>query len=354
MADDHGETGTEAPTLRRREEAREQGRVAFSAELSTGLLLLAGVAGLWFGGEALANGLLQNLRLDLLSIHRADIGPEQVQGLFASFIGRFGEVVGYFLGLTFVVAVGVGALQVGFHVNPDMLSLKWEKLSPVAGWSRIVSMSAGMKGLVTIVKVTLVLAVAVWILHGRNKQIAALGQGSLANGVSQAWDLVMRLALALAAILVLIGLVDYLFQRWRHERSLMMTRQELKEEAKRDEGDPQIRARLRKLQREVSKRRMLDDVPRASVVIANPTHLAIALRYDRGTMKAPKVIAKGAGHVAERIKDLARRHAVPVVERKPVAQALYKAVKVGDDIPQGLYLAIAEILAYVYRLRNAA
>jgi flagellar biosynthetic protein FlhB len=134
----------------------------------------------------------------------------------------------------------------------------------------------------------------------------------------------------------------------------MMTRQELKEELKREEGDPLIRARIRKVARELARKRMMDDVPRATVVITNPTHLAIALRYERGVTAAPRVVAKGAGVLAERIVTLARNHAVPVVERKPLAQALYKAVKVGQDIPTALYYAVAEVLAYVYRLRSAA
>src|SRR5262249_2361956 len=142
------------------------------------------------------------------------------------------------------------------------------------------------------------------------------------------------------------------FQRWRHEQTLRLTRQELKEELKREEGDPHMKARIRKLAREVARRRRMADVPRATGVITNRTPLAAALRYERGTMAAPRVVAKGAGHIALRIVELARRHAVPVVERKLVAQALYKAVKVGREIPAALYYAVAEIVAYVYRLRG--
>ncbi len=354
MADEFGESGTEAATPRRREEARQQGRVAFSAELSGGLLLLAGVGGLWLGAGPLAHGLLDNLRMDLRGVYRADLGPREVQAIFTGLAGLGLELIGYFLALLFVVALAAGALQVGVHVTTDVFGLRWEKLSPATGWSRVLSWAGAMRGVTAVAKMVFVAGMAWWILRGRGPQIAMLGQGALAGAVAQGWDMVLRLALSVAAVLVLGGVVDYLLQRWRHEQSLMMTRQELKDEFKRDEGDPLVRARLRKLQREASKKRMFDDVAQATVVITNPTHLAVALRYDRGTMTAPRVVAKGAGLVAKRITDLARRHAVPVVERKPVARALFKTAQVGQDIPAGLYQAIAEVLTYVYRLRVAA
>ena len=306
MADEFGESGTEAATPRRREEARQQGRVAFSAELSGGLLLLAGVGGLWLGAGPVARGLLNNLRLDLRGIYRADLGPAQVQAIFTEMVGRGLEMIGYFMALVFVVALAAGALQVGLHITTDVFGLRWEKLSPAAGWSRVLSWAGAMRGVTAVVKMALVAGIAFWILRGRGTEIVLLGQGALASGVAQGWDMVIRLALAVAAVLVLGGVADYLVQRWRHEQSLLMTRQELKEESRRDDGDPLVRARLRKLQREASKKRMFEDVPRATVVITNPTHLAVALRYDRNTMTAPRVIAKGAGHVAKRITDLAR------------------------------------------------
>jgi flagellar biosynthetic protein FlhB len=240
---------------------------------------------------------------------------------------------------------------VGFHVAPELLVPRWNRMSPAAGWSRMVSGASAMRGLMSLLKVAAVSVIAFWVLKGRANQIALLGAGSLSNALAQSWDIALRLALAIAAALVLVGLADYTFQRLRHEQSLMMSRQEVKEELRREEGDPHTRARIRRLAREVARKRMMDDVPRSTVVITNPTHLAIALRYDRGSMSAPRVVAKGAGAVAQRIVALARQHAVPVVERKPVAQALYKAVKIGQDIPAVLYYAVAEVLAYVYRLR---
>ncbi len=353
MAEEFGQSRTEAPTLRRREEARQQGQVAVSAELSSGLLLLAGIAALWFGAEHVGGGLLETLRGTLQEFRPVELRPEDAQTVFASLLNRGLELLGYFLGFMVVVGLGVSALQVGFHVVPELALPNWGKLSPANGWSRLFSGAAGVRGLMAIAKASLVALLALWILRGQGGHIASLGEASLASIVATGWGLAIRMALAIAAALVLVGVADYVFQRWRHEKALFMTRQELKEELKREEGDPHTRARIRKLQREMARKRMLDDVPRATVVITNPTHLAVAIRYERGVMPAPQVVAKGAGFIAERIKELARRHSVPVVERKPVAQALFKAVKVGQDIPTALYYAVAEVLAYVYRLRGA-
>jgi len=352
MAEDLAQNKTEDPTPRRREDARQQGRVAFSAELATGALLLAGMVGLWMMGETIASGLVGALRLDWRDLHQIDPDGRAGPALLARWLGRGLLLLGPLLGLLLLAGVATGLFQAGLHVVPELALPRWERLSPVHGWSRLLSAAGLLRGLLALLKTSAIGLLALGIVRGRFGQMAHLGEGSLGSAAASTWDLAMRLGLAITASLVLIGLVDYVWQRWRLEVTLRMTRQELKEEIKREEGDPQVKARLRKLQRELGKWRMLQDVPRATVVVTNPTHLAIALRYDRGTMAAPRVVAKGAGQVARRIADLARRHAVPVVERKPLAQALYRAVKVGQEIPTALYYAVAELLAYVYRLRG--
>jgi flagellar biosynthetic protein FlhB len=354
MAEEFAESRSEAPTQRRREEAREQGQVAVSTELTAGLLLLAGVGGLWLEAQALGAGLLETVRFRFLELRADGFDLEQCRRVLVWLAIRGAGLIAVFLGMMFAVSLGTGTMQSGFHMVPELLVPRWEKLSPAEGWKRLFSLASGVRGLVAILKVTLIACVAGWVLHGRIREIEALQQGTLSGATVTAWNLALRLAFAIAASLVVVGVADYLFQRWRLEMRLRMTRQELKEEIKREEGDPQIRARIRRMQREMSKKRMMQDVPRATLVITNPTHLAVALRYERGSMPAPRVVAKGAGHLAERIVALARQHAVPVVERKPVAQALFKAVKVGQDIPAALYYAVAEVLAYVYRLRGVA
>jgi len=353
MADEFDQSKTEAPTQRRREESREQGQVAFSSELTAGLLLLTGLLALWLGADTLIKGLLTSLRMALLILAApGEFSLERAQDFMMAMLRRGGEALGFFWALMFLVALAVGSAQVGFHVFPELIGPHWEKLSPARGWSRIFSPAGMMRGLMAFLKIAVVGLLAYWVLRGRGANIMSLNGSPLSAVAMQGWNIAIRLALVCAFGLLLIGVADYGFQRWRHEQSLRMSRQELKEEMKREEGDPQMRARIRKMQREMSKKRMLRDVPRSTVVITNPTHLAVALRYDRGMMAAPRVVAKGAGFVAQRIVELARRHAVPVVERKPVAQAIYKAVNVGQEIPAALYQAVAEVLAYIYRLRQ--
>jgi flagellar biosynthetic protein FlhB len=354
MAEEFGQSKTEAPTQRRRDDARQQGQLAVSTEFTNAVQVLAGAAAFWCVGRVLAGGLLDAVRLDLGRVQPTDLSLEQVRGLAAFVFMQAASLVGFFVGFMFLSGLMVCTLQVGFHVTPELVMPRWNRLSLVSGWSRMFSAASAIRGLMAILKIAVLAGVAWWVLRGREVQIASLGESTLASALSQGWEIVIRLALAIGAALVLIGLADYTYQRLRHEQSLMMTRQELKEELKREEGDPQTRARQRRVAREIARRRMMQDVPQASIVITNPTHLAIALRYERGVTTAPRVVAKGAGAVAQRIIALARNHAVPVIERKPLAQALFKAVKVGQEIPTALYYAVAEVLAYVYRLRGAA
>ncbi len=354
MADEDFESKTEAPTQRRREEAREQGQVAFSMDFTGAVQLLAAVVMLYVTGPTIGHGLRQTARWILGGVRGQDIDALGVQGLFGSLALRGAELIGWFLGLMLVAGVAVSLLQTGVQWTPGLLTLRWERISPATGWGRLFSMATAVRALIGLFKMAVVAALAYWVIQGRLPQVGSLGEATLAGATAQAWNLVMRLALAVAGGLVLIGVADYGYQRWRLEMSLRMTRQELKEELKREEGDPQIKGRIRRLQREMARRRMMREVPKATVVITNPTHLAVALRYDRATMASPRLVAKGAGLVAERILEEARRHQVPIVRRPPLAQALYQTVKLGQAIPAELYFVVAEVLAYVYRLRGMA
>jgi flagellar biosynthesis protein FlhB len=352
MAEEVAQNRTETATPRRREEAREQGQVAHSRELTVSLVLLAGLAALALAGGTIGPGLIEQIRHDFwLSSKVADFQPETVQALVGSSLSRGLELLSFLFAIVIAAAVASSALQVGFQVTPVVLALQWERLSPVAGWSRLFSTNSSVVGLVTLFKIATVGIVAYCVIKGPVQHLGNLQQCSLAVVLHQAWSTMIQLGMAVAGALVVVGAVDYAWQWWRLEQSLRMTKQEVKEEVKRDEGDPQFKARIRKLQRQAAQKRMLQDVPTATVVVTNPTHLAVALRYERGSMPTPVVVAKGAGELAHRIAELARRHSVPVLERKPVAQALFKSVKVGQQIPATLYQVVAELLAYVYRLR---
>jgi flagellar biosynthetic protein FlhB len=354
MAEDLGHSRTEAPTPRRREEARSQGQVAVSMELTAGLLMLAAVGVLWFGSRTMGASLIESVRVGVMRSSLHELGPEQTRELLAAFLTRGLQLMGLLLGLLFVAALGVVVGQAGFQITPALVAPNWERIDPMSGLGRLFSLQALLRGGVAIAKACVTGALAYLLIRGRFSRLLVLDRQPLASAASQTWDIVLRLGLAVAAAFVVIGVIDYILQRLRFEASLRMTRDEVKEEIKREEGDPHVKARIRKLARELSQRRMMRDVPRATVVVTNPTHLAIALRYDKGALGAPRVVAKGAGHVARRIAETARRHGVPVVERKPVAQALYKAAQVGHEIPAAMYHAVAEVLAYVYRLRGVA
>ena len=202
-------------------------------------------------------------------------------------------------------------------------------------------------------KVIILAVVSWWVLNDRGPQVGALAEGMLGRSVSSAWGLCIELLIDISAVLLAMGAVDYGFQWFRHERRLRMTREELKQERKEDDGDPLLIAKRRQRAREIAnQRRMIQDVPQATVVITNPTHFAIALKYQRGVDSAPIVVAKGRDQFALQIAIKARRHGIPVIERKPLAQALFKTVKVGQEIPQALFIAVSEVLAYIYRLRG--
>jgi len=351
--DAEGQIKSEQPTQRRRDKSREQGRVAHSTELNSGVVLLAGIFAIWLGGEWLGRGVNQNMHAYLLHL-RTVASFEAARADLAGLLGNALELVGFFLAFVFVAAMGVSVAQArGVYFATEAITFKWDKLSPFEGWKRIVSGAGLMRAVVSLLKLGVIILIAIGVFWGRGAQIASLAQGDLTRSVGIGWDITIRLLLGVTAALVLIGLADYAFQLWRHEQSLMMTRHEVKEEQKTDEGDPLIRARRRGLAREVaSRKRMLEEVPKATVVITNPTHLAVALRYEQGVTEAPQVIAKGAGFIAQQIRERAKRHAVPVLERPALAQTLYKAVNVGTEIPVALYYAVSEVLAYIYRLRG--
>ena len=343
---------TEQPTQRRRDEARARGQFAYSHELVNGLLLLAGTVGLWWCGLSLSQGLGQEVQHHLRT-PRADLSISDVPPLISGILSQGLQLTGGFLTTVFAVSLAATLAQAGLHINTDGLGPKWEKINPAENWHRLLSSEGFLRGGLSLAKVGLVGFAAWWVLSDRGQQIAVLCDGTLSQSVTSAWGIAIELLISASAVLLLIGAIDYGWQWYRNEQMLRMSREELKRERKDDEGDPQIQARRRQRAREiVSQRRMLEEVPKATLVVTNPTHLAIAIRYERGVMNAPVVIAKGRDQFAFQIAARARRHGIPVIERKPVARALFKMVKVGQEIPQALYVAVSEVLGYVYRLRG--
>ncbi|MCS7158852.1 MAG: EscU/YscU/HrcU family type III secretion system export apparatus switch protein [Gemmatales bacterium] len=352
MADEWLDSRTEPATERRRQRAREQGQVAVSPELTAAILFLTALLALVYGAGQVGMGLMRLLGQTIsYAPPQFDRAESWTQVCGATAWEMFSWVA-MFLTLTAIGGLAAHFAQSGLLFVPGAVRLDVERILPATGLARMFSWSACWRTLLACGKVVLLAAIGWWVLSGRTEQIASWTDIPLSLALGEIWSLGLRLALYAGLCFLMLGLADYAWQRWRYERQLMMTRWELREELRQDEGDPQMRARLRKLMREMSQRRTLRDVSSATVVLRNPTHLAVALRYERQTMSAPKVVAKGAGTLAERILDIARQHFIPILERPPLAQALFRLVPVGQEIPPALYLAVAEVLAFVYRQRG--
>jgi flagellar biosynthetic protein FlhB len=252
------------------------------------------------------------------------------------------------------LAIGSMVAQPGLVWSATPLAPDWSRVSPISGFKRLFSLQAATVSLKTVLKFGVIGAVAYAVVKGELPALTAAMTAEPSAAVGTLGDALWRLGLWSGGVIAVLAAADYGYQRWEYERKLRMSRQDIKSEVKDTEGDPWLRARIRALQRERATKRMMADVPKADVVVTNPTELAIALVYRQGEMDAPKVVAKGAGLVAKRIRETAWRNGVPVLENKPLARALFKTTEVGETIPSKLYRAAAEVLAYVYRIRRTS
>ena len=352
MAEESFQEKTEQATPKRREEARRKGQVARSNELSSvailgsGLLTLSALGPYMFEQfrrfmtDLFTNGFA--IRLDALNLR-----------MYAfTWAVQYGLIVGPLIVLLVVAALLINYAQVGVLFSSEALTPKLDRLNPLPGLKRIVS----SKGLVELVKglfkVAAVAWVAYWTIHGEVDHLLGFVDMSVGQIFSLCGGVILKLGFRVVLLLLAMAILDYAFQRWDYEKSLRMTKQEVREELKQQEGDPMVRARTRSLQREISRRRMMADVGQADVVVTNPTHVAVALKYDPETMQVPRVVAKGQRLIAERIKRLARDRGVPLVENKPLARALFAGVRIGEEVPEELFKAVAQVLAFVFRLRR--
>jgi len=353
VADERDEERTEPASPRRREEARERGQVVRSADLSSAVILLAAVVALQVLGRPMIGGIFASASSVLEGLALVDGDPSALRTQFG---GAFASVLlGFlpFVGIVLAAALAANLAQVGFLFTARPLTPDLERINPVSGLGRILSARGLVRLAGGLLKLSIVGLVVFWTLWAERVRLVELSGRGFEQIPGVAVDLMLVLSLRAATALLVLAIFDYSFQRWQHERDLRMSKQEVREELRRYEGDPRIRERRRAIQQQLALQRMLLGVPQATVVITNPTHLAVAVRYEK-SMEAPLVVAKGAEQLARRIRETALDHAVPVVERKDLARALYKSVEVGQSIPPGLYQAVAEILAYVYRLKGLA
>lgn len=342
---------TQEPTPHRRQEARDQGEVARSADLASAVVLVAAVCLLlWLGGSICAY-LLERTRQQLQTpVLTTDVRliVAQTQELAL----ELGQVFGPLLGALFVLAVAANLLQTGWLFVPSRLAPDFRRIDPVTGLQRLFTLTATVRLLMGLLKVAVVAAVAYAALASKWPLVLSLFAAEPAQLAPLLADLLLWTTLKISLALLLLAVADFAFQRWKYEQDLRMTPQEVREELKNLQGDPHVIARRKAVQRQLAVNRLKSAVPKAKVVVTNPTELAVALDYDPETMAAPIVVAKGAGLVAQQIRRLALEHGIPLVERKPLAQALFRDVEVGRPIPSQLYAAVAEVLAYVYQLKG--
>ena len=353
MADESAGEKTEKATGKRREDARNKGQVAKSQEVSGALLLLVGMTLLLGSAGHLASNLGRNTSYLLSQAHilRADNPMGARELLLNNVEVLFLSLGPLFLGLV-VTGFGANVMQFGFHLSGEALNFQANKLNPITGMKKFFQKQAFFDLGKNLVKITIITLLATMMIKSLAPQFYALPLLPLPEIVGVGKMGFMKLMAVLLFFLAILAVADWFWQKYQYEDSLKMTKQEVKEEAKDIEGDPQIKARIKGMQYEMARKRMLADVPTADVVITNPTHFAVALKYVQGSA-APIVVAKGQDHVAQTIKKIARKARVPIIENKPLARALHKQVEVGKAIPESLYQAVAEVLAYVYRLKKA-
>lgn len=354
MAEESDLERTEAPSQRRLEQAREEGQVARSREVNTFALLGAAALALWITADGLRNAFAGLLR-SALSIPRAlAADPSAMMARLYAISVDSAIAVAPVLAVLFLVSLVSPMLLSGWLVSSKALTPNFSRVNPLKGFSNMFSI-AGLAELgKAIAKVVLIAGVATWAMFAQTEAAMGLAHEPLPSAIAHSGRILGLCLLAVVGALALIAAIDVPYQIWHHRSKLKMSREDLRREAKEQEGDPQVRAAIRSQQREMARKRMMAAVPKADVVVVNPTRYAVALAYDETRMRAPRVVAKGMHLLAGRIRELAEEHRVPVLQAPPLARALYRHADVGDEVPAALYAAVAEVLAWVIQLKRHA
>ena len=349
-----GQEKTEEPTPRRLDEARKKGDVAKSMEIPSAAVLLASLTTFYFLSEFILARFMMLLKHFLSNIHTIEIVPSNMVPIANIAVYYALLICGPLMAVILLTAILANYAQFGLLFTTEKITPKLDKINPVTGFGNLFSKQTMAQTVKSILKIILIGYIAyhevMKVLPGILPLMDQQPYPILAFMARTAFWIFLKTALLLAVL----AAADYAFQRWQFMEKMKMTKQEVKEEAKQTEGDPLVKGRIRSIQMEMARKRMMEEVPSADVIITNPTHLAVALKYDKDTMAAPLVVAKGAGIIAFRIRELAEENNIPIMEDKPLAQALYKNVEISEAIPDNLYQAVAEVLAYVYNLKGQA
>lgn len=352
MADNDQDQKTEQPTPQRRQEAREEGRVAKSQELGSIAVLLAGIYYFNSFGAGFMEQSMNFMKDSFIAIGSMEFTHDAMLRVLTGSFMAFIHMVAPVFCVICLTVIAVILMQTGFIFSLKPLMPNFNRLSPKMGFEKFFSVKALVRLVFSLAKLIIIVKIAFDMIIKAMPEIMTLQDAEVSQIVAFCGRFTVDILLRLILFLLVIALFDYVYQRWDFEKSLRMSKEEIKDELKRHEGNPQIRARIRTIQMQIGRQRMMKSVPTADVVITNPTHYAVAVKYDIDNMQAPQVVAKGARLIAEQIKRIAYENSVPVVENKPLARGLFKSCEVGDSIPANLYQAVAEILAYVYQLNK--
>lgn len=353
MAETDRHDRTEAPTPKRLEDARKEGRVPRSSELTTAAVMVTAGAVLVLAGDSIGARLGEVMRGGLTITREQAFDVSVLTRSFAELAAAALYAIAPVLLVTLVAALAAPLAIGGWAVSGKAITPDVKRMSPVAGMRRMFSLRSGVELGKALAKFAVVAIVGVIVLYTSADRLMGLGSESIQAAIGHAITLAGHALIALTAALVLIAAVDVPFQLWQYRQDMRMTREEVRREHKDSEGSPEVKGRIRAIQRQMAERRMMQEVPRADVVVVNPTHYAVALRYDEKTMRAPRVVAKGTDLVALRIREVASEHKVPIFEAPPLARALHRHVEIGDEIPSAFYVAVAQVLTYIFQLRAA-
>jgi len=352
MADESFQERTEKATPRRRQKAKEEGKVTRSMELNSAIILCLGIVTIYFMGPLLVSQLQQ---FSIYIFSEAPTMPadyDSILNIFSHNILNFFFLLGPILILLVLIAYGINVIQVGVMFTSKPLEPKLDRLNLVSGLKRLFSARSLFQLFRDVTKLILIAIVGYMVIKSKLPGFFLLSDNAVSVFAGTMGKTALTTVLQVGAVILLLAFLDYAYQKYDFEKSIRMSKQEIKEESKETEGSPETKGRIRRIQREMSRRRMMQEIPKADVVITNPTHIAIALKYDQEEMDAPLVVAKGERLLAQKIKEIAREAGVPIVENKPLARSLFNMCEVGSTIPSHLFRAVAEVLAFVYRQKQ--
>lgn len=339
---------TEKATPQKRREARKKGQVAKSMEVSSALTLLLCFAYLMIAGPSFIEGCMNIFKQSFSEYLLWELSIDSTKLIFNQLLWETVKLVGPLFGVAMIAGLVANYMQVGFMINTEALQMKLEKINPINGFKNLFSLRSVVELIKSILKMLITGGIAFWVVYRQMGELFKIGEKSIWDAARFIGALAIQIGMVVALCLIVLAAADYMYQKFDHEKKLRMSKQDIKDEYKKMEGDPFIKGQRRAKQRQMAMNRMIQEVPNADVVITNPTHFAVAIRYDFETMAAPEVIAKGQDYVALKIKEIAKSNKIMTVENRPLARSLFASCEIGDTIPEELFNAVGEILAYVY------